>query len=186
MGNEIVKRNADGNDPLSLLKDLNVWQIKLGQAMRRIVPHIESENEVIHKSAASIYLVYLSIQETSESQQKLFEELIAAQYGETPQRPLSEITSEFAENQAKNEEYWRGLVPAVIFATYSLIELHKGDAEIRPMTITRKERDSLKSDLLIGFGDEIIEGPKAGQYPLVASAASLWKVLNDGWKSADE
>tara|TARA_B100002003_G_scaffold74885_1_gene69841 strand:- start:23 stop:499 length:477 start_codon:yes stop_codon:yes gene_type:complete len=87
---------------------------------------------------------------------------------------------------ATNEEVWRLLPMTTVQSTYLLIDPKRTiGGKLKYLKINSKERRQLINKLESVFGDKVKGGLKAGQLPVETSAATLWKVLNDPWKSSD-
>ena len=93
----------------------------------------------------------------------------------------------FSELLAENEDAWRQLMYATVYATYSLVDNKKlKDGNLAYLKINSEQRKRLIKSIEDGFGEKVKGGAKGGQYPIVASASLLWEFLNKEWKSADE
>jgi len=177
-------KTSDSNDFFTAMKNLMVFKNEIGMASKFISKYRVSENEFIRKSADSLSSIYSMVMDNNEILISFIEETlnnpsdVASKEGSWL-RKLSEI-------QAKNEELWRLLPYAVIMSTYSLLDLKKQeDGHLCCLTITKKERDNLRSELINVFGEQIKQKAKAGILPIEFSAASLWKFLAEGWKPSD-
>lgn len=82
---------------------------------------------------------------------------------------------------------WDMMLKCSILMTHCLID-EKPDENGKKsyMEITSKERAELKEKLVSLFGEDVKGGLKGGQTKLQACGASIYKVLDDPFKSADE
>jgi hypothetical protein len=147
-------------------------------------PYQNSKNEFINKSAQELYFIYSKVVENNENLLAFIEKTMndpgeASSKQGTWLRKMSEIA-------ATNEELWRMMPYATVMVSYTLVDMtRKETGNLSFLTITKLERDKLRSYLLGEFGESIKKGPKGGMLPIDASAALMWEFLSRGWKPAD-
>jgi len=172
-------------DVTSLMRTLLVFTHEMRIAHSAVEPHIESENETIREAADHFSSIYLALIKNSEElldfiEQTLNDPAEAVSREGTWRRRLSE-------NTARTEELWRMLIDVTVLTAYMLVDpTRTEDGTLRFLTITRAERDSLRSAILRVFGKSVTEGIKSGQSPVDGLGALLWQFLARPWKTTDE
>jgi len=183
LADERIKREV-GDDLVTQMKGIIVFNGRIREATRFVKPHLSSTNKLIKDSATHYYFIYSSIIDNNDDVLGSLENTLndlesAAAKQDTFMRKLSE-------NAARTEELRRMLVDATVLTTYCLVDQRrKEDGKVKFLTITSDERGALTEKLLGVFGEQIRGGPKAGQFPLEGSASLLYEFLSGGWKSAD-
>jgi len=171
-------------DIVSSMKDLIVFTNEVRRAKDTIAPYTKSKNEFVKKSVGMLDLIYSMVIDNNEK--------LLAFIEKTMNNP-SEVTSKqgtwlrkMSEMAATNEELWRMIPQIIAMISYTLVDSKRTeDGKIRFLTITKSERDKLRSNLLSSFGENIKKGPKAGMLPIEASASLMWEFLSKDWKPAD-
>ena len=178
-------KGIEDADVTSLMRTLLVFTHEMRIAHSAIEPHIESENELLRETANNFSFVYLSIIKNHEELLDFIEQTLndlddaVSQQGTRLRR--------VSENTARNEELWRMLIDVVVMTAYTLVDQTRTEeGQLRFLTITGAERDSLRSALLRVFGESVTEGIKAGQLPVDGSGGLLWEFLARPWKTTDE
>jgi hypothetical protein len=176
--------SSKSDDFVPLMKDFMVFKNEINLASTLISKYRGNKNEFIRESANNLNLIYSKVVDNNENLISFIEETL-----NNPSDVVSKQGSwlrKLSEIQAKNEELWRLLPYAVIMSTYSLLDLKKQEnGHLCCLTITKKERDKLRSELVNVFGEQIKQKAKAGILPIEFSAASLWKFLAQEWKPSD-
>ena len=184
---EIAKERIENSDDPSLIifvKDMIVFNSEMERARSFIKPHLSSKNESIKKSANGFDLIYSLIIGNNEKLLNFYEKV----FNEKDNFSAKEgtFTKKMGEMMATNEDAWRLLPKATVEATFLLIDPKRTiDGKLKYLKINSKERRQLINKLESVFGDKVKGGPKIGQLPVEISEATLWKVLNDPWKSSD-
>lgn len=177
-------KTSQSKDLASEMKDILVFTNEIRQANSRIAPHQNSKNELIRQSADNFSAIYSSIVANNEKFMSFLEQTL-----NDPKEATSKQGTwlrKLSENMAANEDLWRMLPPATVMATYTLVDQRRTEnGKLRFLTITKTERDQLRSQFRNTFDDQVRGGPKAGQLPVDVSAALLWKFLAEEWKPAD-
>ena len=95
-------------------------------------------------------------------------------------------TRRLSEHAASSEELWRMFPVAIAGVTHALVDRTTSrDGKLSHLRITKAELAQLNNRLIAAFGAQVSNGPKAGQFPIEASAALLCSFLNQGWKASD-
>jgi hypothetical protein len=169
---------------VSHMKAIMTFDYGMQEAAQFIEPYVSSKNEIIQQSAENIHFVYSSVARNNEE--------LLIYLKETMDNPSSENSKEgtimmnISKNMALNEELWRMLMHSTLMSAYCLIDQERIVAGKLPyLTIKDSERKALNKKLISIFGENVKAGPKAGQIPIEASAASIYTVLNGKLKSAD-
>ncbi len=178
-----IKENKDRN-VLSLMKDVRVFISEIRQANSMMAQHANSNNELIRESSNNFSKIYSSIMANNERMLDFLEKTLndlgqAASKQGTWLREASEI-------MAKNEELWRLLPQITVLTTYTLVDLNRTkEGKLSFLTITKAERDLLRSQLHSAFGDKVKEPMKGGALPIDVSAKLLWFFLAKPFNPSD-
>ena len=171
-------------DIVSVMKDLIVFTNEVRSAKDTIAPYKNNKNKIINESATFLDSTYSMIVANNEKLLTLLEE--------TLNKPSEAISKQgtwlrkFSENMAANEELWRMIPHITAMVSYALVDDKRIEGgKLQFLTITKGERDKLRSNLLNSFGESIKKGPKAGMLPIDASASLMWQFLSKDWKPAD-
>jgi hypothetical protein len=181
-----TKYDETSNEVESLMitmKDLFVFNKELESARLPIQPYIESKNEIMKTVSQTYDVIYLSAMMNNKKIISLIEQMMNSK------EPISQhgtFSKNFSEIMAENEDSWRQLVKVTAFSTYSLVDRNRLiDGKMAYLRINSNERKMLIKNIENSFGDEVKNGMKAGQFPIVASASLLYGFLNKDWKSSD-
>jgi len=177
-------KSSKGQGFVSHMKDFVVFGNGIRLANKIIAPYVNSKNKLIGVSATLFSTTYSSIVAINDRMLTLIEEAL-----NDPGKAASEQGTYFrrlSENRAINEELWRMLPKAIVLTTYSLVDQNRTQAgKLRFLTITKAERDTLRSELLTKFGEKVKEKLKGGLSSVDASAALLWTFLAKPYDTSD-
>ena len=177
-------KSSESKELVTQMKDIIVFNNEMSTGAQFIKPYLTSKNELIKESAESFFDIYSSIIQNNKNLLGTLESIL-----NNPEATSSRegtFLRKLSENMAANEELWRMLFYATTLSTYTLVDQNRVEnGKLKFLTITTKERESLKSQLVKVFGEGIKSGPKGGQLPLEGSAALLYSFLNKGWTPAD-
>ncbi len=172
------------DDPVLMMKALLVYGSGIKQANLFIEAHHENQDTAISSSAEILSNLLAAIEQNNKSLIAFIEESL-----NEPELALSKKgtwTRKLSEHAAESEELWRLLPVAIAGVTHALVDKESTrDNKLYRLRITKSELKQLGNKLTDAFGEKIKEGPKAGQFPLEASATMLYKFLNQGWKPSD-
>ena len=171
-----------GNEKLSSLDGLalHLFNLKLGKAdyecaASQVLPYTESPNETIKTSAAGVAWVFLRLAELNEKSVVQLTALLN-EAGEGKLK-LGTALEKRAEMGKSYDDTWKLLVPAVIMATYAVVEKDPSTDRLSGLAMTTAQRDTILHKLLSTFGDEIAQGMQAGQPSMVGAGAALYHVI---------
>jgi hypothetical protein len=173
------------NTDMEFMASMIAYRNKMRFADNSIIKHTKSKTKLIKESAERYHMAYSGLMDNQTDAIKYFEKVL-----NNPERAMQEkgtLYVKFGEYSNRGEELWRLLMMNTISVTYAMLNMKgKSDDSTKRLLITKKEREYLIKELDLVFGDEIKGGLQAGQLPLTASGAILWKFLNEPWVSADQ
>ena len=182
---EIATDRESNNEPNSLIlmmKNLISFNYELIKANSMIKPYHSSTDVYIKKSSEAISRIYSFLKITNQKLVEYIEELL-----NNPEKYVSKegtIAKTIGNISAENDKIWRMLPEAIALSTYCLVDFNNSERKNgKYLMITSVEKEKLLNQLISGFGEEIKEGPKGGQFALRVSAGSLYKFLNQPWKT---
>lgn len=146
----------------------------------------KNENEILAAVAQSFSLSYrLLVSNVSESILMIEEIVNNPEKASAAQGTFMRRSNEI---MVSNEEAWRSIFRTVAISTNLFVDsdrLIKGKTAY--LTITKNERNILKSRLIDIFGSKVKKGMFTGQVPIDASGGAYWTFLsNDKWKASDD
>ena len=160
-------KNNDSRELVTQMKDIIVFNNELSTGAQFMKPFLTSKNQLIKESPESFFTIYSSIIQSNRNLLGDLETIL-----NNPEAAASRegtVLRKFSEHMAANEELWRMLLYATTLSTYTLIDQNRVEnGKFKFLTITAKERESLKNQLIEVFGAGIKSGPKGGQLPLKA------------------
>jgi hypothetical protein len=179
---ERIKDSAS-EDPVTIMKDITVFNNGIRRANLMVARHQNSKVELIRESTAWFSSIYLSIVKNNEQLLSFLEQTL-----NDPKEATSKQGTwlrKLSENMATNEEGWKQLPYAIAMTTHTLVDRKRmEDGKLKFLTITKIERERLRSQLQDAFSDQVRSGAKAGQLPVDYSAALLWEFLAQEWNPA--
>jgi len=177
-------KTSSSEDPVTMMKDLLVYSAGIKQANSLLDTHRRSQDTLISQSANALSNVYSEIYENNRSLVAFIEETL-----NDPGKANSQQgtwSRKLSENAATNEELWRKFPLSIALATHALVDNKSTmNGKLYRLRITKSELEQLRKKLTDIFGNQIAQGPNAGQFPLEASGALLYLFLNKGWKPSD-
>ena len=177
-------KSGKEQDIVSVMKDLMVFTNEVRRAKHATAPHGNSKNEFVKEPAKQLHFIYSMVVENNENLLSFIEKTIndpseASSKQGTWLLKMSEIA-------ATNEELWRMIPYVTVTVSYALVDMkRKETGNLRFLTMTKIERDKLRSNLLRAFGESLKKGPKGGMLPIDASVSLMWDFLSKDWKPAD-
>lgn len=177
-------KSSGSDDLVVMMKDLLVYSSGIKQASLFLDAHRESQDTMIRKSAEILSNVFSAIERNSQNLVAFIEESL--NNPELAESRKGTWTRRLSEHAASNEELWRMFPVAIAGVTHALVDSKATrDGKLYRLRITRSELERLQNKLRDVFGTQITGGPKAGQFPLEASAALLYSFLSQGWTPSD-
>lgn len=181
--------SAQGGDDLLSQATEFMLAVKLANgdyecAVRRLQAYKESQQKAVKASADAASAVLVMLQKHNEQVLALYKDTVD---GKFDNQGLGTVAEKIASLGAQADDVWKMLPMAAVMATYSIVDpADPSTGRLARLTLTSKERSEILERLRSSFGSTVVEGMKAGQLPLEATAGALYGFLNDKqWKSSD-
>lgn len=151
------------------------------EAKNGLQKYISSKNVLIAETAKNTSLAYDLLIANNQTTLHYLEQLAKGQ------KVDGDFAIEMSKQGANIGRAWDAMLKCSTQMTHCLIDKNPDENGKKSyMAITSKERAELKERLVSLFGEDVKGGLKNGQVKLQACGASIYKVLDDPFKSADE
>ena len=177
-----------GTEPFGDLGEM-IYQIKSAAedykcAAESVAPYIRSNDEAIALSAEAATMTFRQLMGLDERLVGFIKEILD---GKVQAGQMGSFAERLAERRIQLDQTWRILLAATTALTHALVQAPPNPADkLSTLRLTGQQRKLLAERLERDFGPQVRSGLKAGQIPLVASAAMLYGfVTNTDWKSSD-
>jgi hypothetical protein len=171
---------------VEMMRMLIYFRNQMQLAANIMQTHTKSSNETIKTSAEFYNFFYQSMADNQKAVISHFEDMF-----NNPDKVVAKPgtqAAQFGEITARFEELWAMYNDYSMMAVYSMIDPNRlsEDGKVNRLYLSKDERQELSLKLSSIFGNQIKQGVKVGQKPLISSASLFYSMLNEPkWKSSD-
>ncbi len=174
--NKGTQGSPKGSFLLSMLSVIKVAKADLECAESQVDGYRTSSHPAIQQSAEATASVFARL--SSLQGQSLLDFRAAIDAGPDDFNLGTFVTKQAARIVAADAE-WKGLVPAVVLATYMVTKNHSSTGQMVNVALTPVQRAEILQKLRATFGEGITKGAARGQKAVVAAGAVLYEALNN-------
>ena len=130
-----------------------VFNREIESARIPLKPYLNCEDEIMKTTAELYNLIFLSAIKNNEKVISLIEQSFNT---ESSDAQMGTFMRKFSELLAENEDAWRQLMQATVYATYSLVDNKRlKDGHLAYLKINGDERKKLIKSIEDGFGEKV-------------------------------
>ena len=170
-------------DPIDVAREMRGLKLAKSDwecAVEILSGYATSTNEAIKTSATGGVLAFTMLSTNMDRLVAAYASLIDAQG-----QGIGSFFAEQAQIAADTDDALKMLTPSTAAATYSILAKDPGSDRYTRFILTDVERSDILRRIKVAFGPSVQEGLKAGQFPLLAAAATLYGFIADTrWQSA--
>ncbi len=168
-----------------MMKDLQTATYDIEHAISFLNKHKESKQEAITKSTEAMLSALKLLSKNFQDSIKYFEKMYSPESIKNP--GAGKMMSDMGKLLADRDEVLKMCMLASIMSTYALVsDKHDKEGHLSYLTITSKERDDLKKELVDNFGEGIKEGVKSAQSLAMTPASSISEFLKRDFTPSDK